>query len=180
MAPCLLGRLPFYEIIGRMIARWIRFGSLRSADFAAACARLAQAQPRAAAPILAWAQDESSFLFALVAPLKFAPGRTTRWLPWALAPAVATYRQFGVPAYLDGGAVWLHGRCIAEGCARAIGECALVASSFPGHFPSQCVATPSAALEHAFRLRLEAQHGWQFDHSWPTQQEALYGAELIV
>jgi hypothetical protein len=25
---------------------------------------------------------------------------------------------------------------------------------------------PSEALEVAFRLRLEAQHGWEFDHSW--------------
>ena len=163
-----------------MKARWIRFGGPSRLEFAELCARLAAAQSRAAAPILAWAAQDEVFRFALIAPFKFVPGRTTRWLPWALAPAVATYRQFGVPAYLDGGAVWLHGRCIAEGCARAIGECALVASSFPGHFPSQCVATPSAALEHAFRLRLEAQHGWQFDHSWPTQHEALYGAELIV
>jgi hypothetical protein len=162
-----------------MKARWIRFGAMPAAEFEVACARLAHAQARAAAPILAWAQDEA-FLFALVAPLKVAPGRATRWLSWALAPAVATYRQFGVPAYLDGGAVWLHGRRIAEGSARAIGECALIASSFPRQFAQNCVATPSSALEHAFRLRLEAQHGWQFDHSWPSRREALYGAELIV
>jgi hypothetical protein len=162
-----------------MKARWIRFGAMPCAEFELACARLAHAQSRAALPILAWAQDES-FLFALVASLKVAPGRATRWLSWALAPAVATYRQFGVPAYLDGGAVWLHGRRIAEGAVRTIGECLMVTSSFPCQFPLQCVATPSAALEHAFRLRLEAQHGWQFDHSWPTQREALYGAELLV
>lgn len=162
-----------------MNARWIRFGSQQSADFEAACTRLAHAQPRAAAPILAWAQDDA-FLFALVAPLKVAPGRTTRWLSWGLAPAVATYRQFGLPAYLEGEAVWLHGRRVAAGNARAIGECALIASSFPRRFAENCVATPSSALEHAFRLRLEAQHGWQFDHSWLTQREALYGAELIV
>jgi hypothetical protein len=38
-------------------------------------------------------------------------------------------------------------------------------------FPGSCVATPSFELEQAFRLRLEAQHGWQFDHSWPTELE---------
>jgi len=152
-------------------ARWIRLGPIGQREFDAAYACIAGVQPRAAAPVLLWGEEAARYLFALIAPLKFAPGRRDRWLPWGLAAAVAAYRQFGVPAYLDGGAVWLHGRCIAEGCARAIGECALVASSFPGHFPSQCVATPSAALEHAFRLRLEAQHGWQFDHSWPTFTE---------
>jgi hypothetical protein len=163
-----------------MKARWIRFCSSSPLEFGDVCTRLAAAQSRAAAPSLAWAAQDEVFRFALIAPLKFAPGRTTRWLPWALAPAVATYRQFGLSAYLDGESVWLHGRRIAEGSARAVGECALIASCFPGHFPASCAATPSAALEHAFRLRLEAQHGWQFDHSWPTRREALYGAELIV
>ena len=163
-----------------MKARWIRLGRVRPGQFEEACARLAGAQSRASAPILAWAAQEEDFLFALVAPLKLVPGRTRRWLPWALAPAVATWRQFGLPAYLDGAAVWLHGRRIAEGAVRTIGECLMVTSSFPRQFPLQCVPTPSAALEDAFRLRLEAQHGWQFDHSWPTQREALYGAELLV
>jgi hypothetical protein len=156
-----------------MIARWIRLGSMGLAQFEDAYARLARAQTRSAPPILAWAQDESHFLFALVAPLKFAPGRTTRWFAWALAPAVATYRQFGLAAYLDGQAVWLHGCKIAEGTVQAIGECAVVASSFLGRFPAKFVATPSFELEQAFRLRLEAQHGWQFDHSWPTARESL-------
>ena len=156
-----------------MIARWIRLGSMGLDQFEEAYARLARAQTRSAPPILAWAQDESHFLFALVAPLKFAPGRTTRWFSWALAPAVATYRQFGLAAYLDGQAVWLHGRKIAEGTVQAIGECAVVASSFLGRFPAKFVATPSFELEQAFRLRLEAQHGWQFDHSWPTARESL-------
>jgi hypothetical protein len=38
-------------------------------------------------------------------------------------------------------------------------------------FPGSCVATPSLELEHAFRLRLEAQHGWEFDYSWPSELE---------
>jgi hypothetical protein len=40
-------------------------------------------------------------------------------------------------------------------------------------FPGSCVPTPSRELEEAFRLRLEAQHGWQFDHSWPGAHERL-------
>ena len=90
--------------------------------------------------------------------------------PAGLAAAVATYRQFGVPAYLDG-EIYLHGRDIAQSRVAAQGECAVIASSFLMRFPGSCVATPSAELEQAFRLRLEAQHGWEFDYSWLTQPE---------
>ena len=165
-----------------MMARWIRLGAMSLSDFEAACARLAQAQSRAAPPILAWGQAEpgpgqphhdARYLFALISPRKFAPGRPARWFSWALASAVATYRQFGFAAYLEGESIWLHGRKIADGTVKAIGECVVVASSFLARFPAQCVATPSLELEQAFRLRLEAQHGWQFDHSWPTEPEKL-------
>jgi len=152
-------------------ARWIRLGAVGQREFDAACAALAAAQPRAAAPVLLWGEEAARYPFALVAPLKFAPGRTRRWLSWGLAAAVATYRQFGVPAYLDGELV-LHGRDIAQSRAAALGECAVIASSFLMRFPGSCVATPSSELEQAFRLRLEAQHGWQFDHSWPTEPES--------
>ena len=97
-----------------------------------------------------------------------------RWISWALAPAVATYRQFGLAAYLQDEAMWLHGRRIAAGSVGAIGECAVVASSFLLQFPAKCVAVPSRDLEDAFRVRLEAQHGWQFDHSWPTEPERSF------
>jgi hypothetical protein len=40
-------------------------------------------------------------------------------------------------------------------------------------FPGRCVATPSFELEQAFRLRLEAQHGWTFDSSWPSARESV-------
>ena len=73
-------------------------------------------------------------------------------------------------AYLDG-ELYLHGRDIAQSRALAMGDCAVIASSFLMRFPGSCVATPSVELEQAFRLRLEAQHGWQFDHSWPTEPE---------
>jgi hypothetical protein len=162
-----------------MMARWIRLGSPGPAEFEAACARLATAQSDRAAPILAWAQGQDvervaprSHLFALIAPLKHAPGRRQRWFAWGAVAAAATCRQFGLPAYIEGEALWLHGRRIAEGSARAVGECALIASSFP----AQCLAVAPRELEQAFRLRLEAQHGWQFDTSWPTESETLHYA----
>ena len=149
-----------------MKARWIRLGRLDAIGFDEAVAQLAAAQRESAAPILAWAETEADYLFALIAPRKFAPGRVSRWLAWALAPAVATYRQYGVRAYLEGEAIALHGATIARATARSIGECAVVASTFLGHWPSR-------ELEDAFRLRLEAQHGWQFDHSWPSARETV-------
>jgi hypothetical protein len=154
-----------------MMARWIRLGALEPQEFDELYARLASAQSESAAPALLWAQAPTQYLFALIAPRKLAPGRVTRWLSWALAPAIATYRQFGLAAYLDDESIWLHGRRIAGARVRAIGECAAVASSFLLHFPAKCVAVPSRDLEDAFRVRLEAQHGWQFDHSWPTERE---------
>ena len=154
-----------------MMARWIRLGAIEPHDFDRVYARLAAVQSKSAAPALLWAQAETQYLFALIAPRKFAPGRVTRWFSWALAPAIATYRQFGLAAYLEDEAIWLHGRRIAGSTVKTIGECAVVASSFLLQFPANCVAMPSRDLEDAFRIRLEAQHGWQFDHSWPTAPE---------
>jgi hypothetical protein len=79
---------------------------------------------------------------------------------------VATYRQFGLAAYLEGDAIWLYGRRIAESSVREIGDSAVVASSFLLQFPAVPQLADSRELEEAFRLRLEAQHGWQFDTSW--------------
>jgi hypothetical protein len=155
-----------------MKARWIRLGVIEQAQFDTAYAAIAAAQPRTALPVLLWAEEAARYPFALIVPLKFAPGRVRRWLSWGLAAAVATYRQFGVPAYLDH-ELLLHGRDIAQSRALALGECAVIASSFLMRFPGSCVATPSLELENAFRLRLEAQHGWQFDHSWRTAPESV-------
>lgn len=140
--------------------------------------RIAAAQVDDAPPILAWGEAEAHYLFAVIAPRKFAPGRERRWLAWGLTPAVATYRLFGLPAYLEGDAIALHGVAIAGAAAQAIGECVVVSSSFLAHFPASCVATPSAELEEAFRMRLEAQHGWEFDTSWPTELECVAAISL--
>jgi hypothetical protein len=153
-----------------MKARWIRLGALPQRQFDAACLAIAAAQAGGAVPILLWCEEAARYPFALIAPRKYAPGKERRWLSWGLASAVATYRQFGVPAYLDGD-IRLHGRDIAQTRVAAQGECAVVTSSFLMRFPGSCVPTPSRELEDAFRLRLEAQHGWQFDHSWPAAHE---------
>jgi hypothetical protein len=153
-------------LMARMMARWIRLGAIEPLDLEPLCAKLAAAQVQEAAPVLLWAQCEAHYPFALIAPRRLLPGRTTRWLSWGLAPAVATYRQFGLAAYLEAGAIWLHGRRIAESWVKPVGECVVVASSFLQRFPAACAPTPSRELEEAFRLRLEAQHGWQFETSW--------------
>ena len=157
-----------------MMARWIRCGAMDACEFERLYSRLAAAQAKGAAPALLWAQAQAHYLFALIAPRRLAPGRVTRWISWALAPALATYRQFGLAAYLQDEAMWLHGRRIAGSRVCAIGECAVVASSFLAQFPAKCVVVPSRDLEDAFRARLEAQHGWQFDHSWPTEPERSF------
>src|SRR5881394_2876959 len=133
-----------------MKARWIRLGALAQRQFDAACAAIAAAQPPTAPPILLWSEEAARYPFALIAPRKHAPGREKRWHSWGLASAVATYRQFGVPAYLDG-EILLHAREIAQTRVLACGECAVVASSFLMRFPGSCVATPSIELEEAFR-----------------------------
>jgi hypothetical protein len=147
-------------------ARWIRLGELSREGFDAAVTRLAVAQRADAAPILAWARAGEHYLFALIAPRRLAPGRATRWLPWGVAPAIAAYRQTGLRAYLDGGGIWLQGEQVAAVTVREIHECVVVDSNFPTRLPS-------AEMEDTFRLRLEAQHGWQFDHSWPMAHERV-------
>ena len=153
-----------------MLSRWIRFGPAAQREFDAAYTALAHLQPANAAPILLWSEEAARYPFALIAPRRLAPGREARWLSWGLAAAVATYRQFDVPAYLDG-EIYLHGRDIAQSRVSVLGECVVIASSFLMRFPGRCVATPSFELEHAFRLRLEAQHGWSFEFSWPSPRE---------
>ncbi len=156
---------------------------------------------------LVWV-DEFQYVFVLIAPKRHAPGRPARWCAWALAPAIATYRHFKLPAYLNEQDIWLHGRKIGGSGAATIGECAVVASSFLLRFPAerfaQSVASSSPEfrawlreglslamtewgdhgalpaerdLEETFRARIEAQHGWQFEHAWPDDAELAAIAE---
>jgi hypothetical protein len=160
-----------------MMARWIRMrcslGPCEALDFEERFVRLAVAQSRQASPILLWGEGAAEYRFALITPLRLVPGKRLRWPSWGLAPAVAAYRQFGVPAYLNERDIWLHGRSISGCIVEEIGDCLVVAASLLMRFPANCVATPSCEFEEAFRLRLEAQHGWQFEHSWPSERELL-------
>jgi hypothetical protein len=142
-------------------ARWMRI-----AKGSAQPSALAAAQAAAADPILLWLREAGECAFALIAPLRLAPGRTWRWLAWGSMPAIATCRRFGLPAYLEGGAIWLHGRRAAGLSAARVGECALIEGAFPAPLAEE------PGLEAAFRERIEAQHGWQFDTAWPTGPEA--------
>lgn len=108
----------------------------------AACTGLALAQGTRAAPVAFWARasapylgdpcdiEEDCLVFALIVPLRLAPVRRSRWRAWALAPALAAYRHFGVHAYFDDNAICVSGRRIAACGAQEIGTCALVVSSF--------------------------------------------------
>jgi hypothetical protein len=51
--------------------------------------------------------------------------------------------------------------------AAPVGACAVIG----GGFPARLADEPD--LEAVFRQRIEAQHGWQFETSWPAHDEAL-------
>ncbi|HEU4646369.1 MAG TPA: hypothetical protein VFS80_12485 [Burkholderiales bacterium] len=147
-------------------ARWMRMRIDSGGEPQAACAGLAAALPAAADPILVWLRSARECAYALIAPCRLAPGRAWRWRAWGAMPAVATCRQYGLPAYLEGDAIWMHGRRVAEVSAARVGECAVI----EGAFPARLAAEPE--LESKFRERIEAQHGWRFDTAWPSGGEA--------
>ena len=173
-------------------ARWIRLGPSGPRGLHAACIGLSTSQPERAAPIVLWAQasahvigdllsvEQDHFAFALIAPVRLAPGRRSRWRAWGLAPALATYRRFCVRAYLDEDALCLNGRRIGESVARAIGGCAVVASSFLPRLPEAAGKWVERDLEAAFRERIEAQHGWEFENSWPSATEHASIADALA
>jgi hypothetical protein len=207
-----------------LAARWIRLGLAGPLALRAAYTGLAAAQPPGGAPIVLWAEagscvrceifdaEESQYVFVLIAPLRVVPGRRARWLAWALAPAIATYRHFGLRAYLDAGGVWLNGNRIARSAAAQLGSCAIAGAGFLPRFPDvpplpERSAAPPAQfrawlreglglalsewaghgetpaereLESVFRARIEAQHGWQFETSWPsTREQAAIAAARV-
>ncbi|HSN41825.1 MAG TPA: hypothetical protein VLT92_16735 [Burkholderiales bacterium] len=90
--------------------------------------------------------DESQYCFVLIAPLRHAPPRPADWFSWGLAPALATFRHFGLPVERREQDLWLAGRKIAGSGAATIGCCAVFASSFLLRFPAgrfaRCIASP--------------------------------------
>lgn len=159
-------------------ARWIGMASDRIAALRAECVAFARAQGRRAAPAALWARlADGRLAFALVAPLKYAPGRARRWHAWALAPLAAACRGCGLRVYLDGSGICLGARRIAQCEAMTIGDCAVALSVLP---------LPQDDFLDRLRERIESQHGWQFDHSWPSHAErcaieqALAGERVVA
>ena len=170
-------------------ARWIGIGALDAAALQSRCAGLAEAQAADAEPIVVWGAarshlcfgpgrgavwvDEGQPLFVLIVPMRLAPGRARRWVAWALAPAIATCRSFGVQAYLEGHDLWVAGRKIAGAGCATIGACAVIASSLPR------VVNADRMVEARFRAAIEVQFGWQFETSWPSTAERQVMAEVV-
>jgi hypothetical protein len=169
-------------------ARWIGIGGLQTPSLRSRYALLAQAQAADAEPIMicgtaptqlclgagmgmVWV-DEGQQLFVLIVPARLAPGRASRWIAWALAPAITTCRSFGVQAYLEGHDLWAGGRKIAGAGCASIGACAVIASSLPRALPGERL------LEARFRAAIEVQFGWQFETSWPSAAEREAMAEV--
>lgn len=94
--------------------------------------------------------DEDQWVFVLIAPRRYAPPRAADWFSWGLAPAVATFRFFGLAVERRAQDLWLEGRKIAGSGAAAIGGSAVLASSFLLAFPAarfaRCIASPSAGF----------------------------------
>jgi len=156
-----------------LAARWVRTQPADEEEFRATHAALAESQAPRAAPIVLWRQGSERKDFALIVPRGHAPGRASRWTAWALSPALATLRHFGLPAYLGEHGVQLHGRPFAASTIEAIGECVVAASSLDVPFPVE------RHVEERFRARIEAQYDWQFETSWPTPGEARAIAGLV-
>jgi lipoate-protein ligase A len=121
--------------------------------------------------------DRDQVSYAIVAPLALAPGRPEDWYGWALAPALETFRTFGLPVQRQGEDLWVRGRKIAGSGAATIGRAAVVASSFLMRFPcdrfADCVAVPSEAFRAVLRGTLpQAMTEWS-EHGVPPTEEAL-------
>jgi hypothetical protein len=156
-----------------ILARWIRMEQSCGASLRAAVGGFAGAQAARSAPALLWAPaEEGRIACALVAPLKFVPGRSRRWGAWALAPLIASYRLSGLRAYFEADAIYVSGGEVASCESASLGECAVVFASFqPAHRDFMDV----------LRGRIEAQRGWQFDNSWPSAAErAAIGDALAL
>lgn len=162
-------------------ARWIGIGACDAASLQARCVGLAEAQGADAEPIVVWGAarghlcfgqalgaawvDEGQPLFVLIVPKRLAPGRARRWIAWALAPAIATCRSFGVRAYLEGHDLLAAGRMICGAGCNVVANCAVIAAGLPRVHPGERL------VEARLRAAIEAQFDWQFETSWPSAAE---------
>jgi lipoate-protein ligase A len=124
--------------------------------------------------------DESQYCFVLIAPRTLAPVRPADWYAWGLAPALQTFRHFGLQVVRREQDLWLDGRKIAGSGAASIGRAAVLASSFLLRFPAacfaRCIASPSPAFRRWLRNGLkQAMTDWQ-SHQPPPDREALRAA----
>ena len=193
-------------------ARWIRLELADPLEQWPVVAALSHAQRREAPPIVLWsrfgtaATQAVEFGFAFVVPVHLAPGKSGRWPAWALSPALATYREFGLRAYLEGGDICVHGRRVAASRIERVNGCAVAAANLSACFEETRASGRGAAFrawlregvglaltqlgndapsersfESALRARIEAQHEWQFENSWPdaAEQKAIEGARAV-
>jgi lipoate-protein ligase A len=121
--------------------------------------------------------DEDQLSYALIAPLAAAPQRNEDWYPWALAPAIATFRAFGLAVERRGEDLWFGRRKIAGSGAATIGRSAVVASSFLLRFPRARFAASMAAPDPDFRTALHGALGvamtdWT-SHAAPPDERSL-------
>lgn len=154
--------------------------------------------------------DERQQVYVFIVPLRHAPRRPADWSAWALQPALATFRAFGLDAERRGEDLWLGGRKIAGSGSATIGACAVFASSFLMHFPrarfAECIAgspefrdwlgtglaatltawdehaaVPAAgALQAVFRAAAARAFGWRLRRAAPTRIERAAMAEALV
>jgi len=183
-------------------ARWIRLELADPLEQWPVGAALSHAQAPDAAPIVLWNRFSAAsaggteFGFAFVVPAHLAPGKSARWPAWALSPALAAYREFGLRAYLEGGDICAHGRRIAIGRIERVNGCAVATANLSACFDETPASERGAAFrawlregvglaltqlgdealsersfESALRARIEAQHEWQFENDWPAAAE---------
>ena len=153
-------------------ARWMRIAPVaEEAGRWAILAALAGAQRETDPPLAVWVQGNLRHDWAFVVPRRFAPGKPSRRAAWALSPAIALCRQFGVPAYFEADGLHLHGQPWAGCRVEMVGECLVAASCMTIPFPVE------SHVEDCFRLRVEAQYDWCFETSWPNPVEANAIAE---
>ena len=121
--------------------------------------------------------DEDQLSYAMVTPLALAPLRHEDWYAWALAPAIATFRAFGLEVERRAEDLWLARRKIAGSGAATIGRCAVVASSFLLRFPRARFAASVASPDPGFRTALHdalgtAMTDWA-SHAAPPDDDSL-------